>query len=216
MTFFEIFVSVIASAGGLGAILWISIKSVSKYLVEDLNKKYQLQLDKQLEEYKKTLDIEKSVHNSMLSNKVYITKSKFDVELAVYRDLSRLFMVMTKSCSFLFTEDNYYYDGKRSQEFWVKKSLDAIRAVDEAQNILYQNAAFIPESLYLQYEQVLQKCQDIVLALEPLAHNAFGSTEAEEKKKYVDLQKLCAKDILEDYDRLCKQLRDYLNRLDVL
>ena len=42
MTFFEIFVSVIASAGGLGAILWISIKSVSKYLVEDLNKKYQL------------------------------------------------------------------------------------------------------------------------------------------------------------------------------
>ena len=100
MTFFEIFVSVIASAGGLGAILWISIKSVSKYLVEDLNKKYQLQLDKQLEEYKKTLDIEKSVHNSMLSNKVYITKSKFDVELAVYRDLSRLFMVMTKSCSF--------------------------------------------------------------------------------------------------------------------
>ena len=216
MTFFEIFVSVIASAGGLGAILWISIKSVSKYLVEDLNKKYQLQLDKQLEEYKKTLDIEKSVHNSMLSNKVYITKSKFDVELAVYRDLSRLFMVMTKSCSFLFTEDNYYYDEKRSQELWVKKSLDAIRAVDEAQNILYQNAAFIPESLYLQYEQVLQKCQDIVLALEPLAHNAFGSTEAEEKKKYVDLQKLCAKDILEDYDRLCKQLRDYLNRLDVL
>lgn len=216
MTFFEIFVSVIASAGGLGAILWISIKSVSKYLVEDLNKKYQLQLDKQLEEYKKTLDIEKSVHNSMLSNKVYITKSKFDVELAVYRDLSRLFMVMTKSCSFLFTEDNYYYDGEHSQEFWVKKSLDAIHAVDEAQNILYQNASFIPESLYLQYEQVLQKCQDIVLALEPLAHNSFGSTEAEEKKKYVDLQKLCAKDILEDYDRLCKQLRDYLNRLDVL
>ena len=216
MTFFQIFISVIASAGGLGAILWISIKSISKYLVEDLNKKYQLQLDKQLEEYKKTLDIEKSVHNSMLSNKVYITKSKFDVELSVYRELSKLFMEMTKNCSFLFTEDNYYYDGKRSQKFWVKKSLDAIHAVDAAQNILYQNAAFIPESLYLQYEQVLQKCQDIVLDLEPLAHNSFGSTETEEKKKYIDQQTLRAKDILEDYDRLCKHLRDYLNRLDVL
>ena len=212
----ELLLAIVAGAGGLGAMIWVGVKAVAKYVVEDLNRRYQYELDKKLEAYKQELEADKAKRDSILSNKVYITKAKFDVEFKVYRALSERFFTMVRDCSFLFTAENYYYDGKRPKEFWVDKSIRAIRATDQAQSTLFQNAPFVSESLYDAYQAILLKCQEIIQMLEPLAHGAFQGWTPEEQAGFLRRARAAAEQVNEDYSRLCGELRAYLARLDIL
>lgn len=74
-TTLEIASSIMVSLGGAGVI----IISVANYLANriaiQLEDKYQLKLDKELEQYKANLE-----------QCTYVTKNKFDVELETYRN----------------------------------------------------------------------------------------------------------------------------------
>jgi len=216
MSFGELLTAIITSAGGIGAIVWVLVKSISKYVVDDINRNYQLQLDKELEQYKQELDLSKTVKSSVVESKQYITKTKFDIELQVYRELSQRFMEMVKCCRFLFTDEHYYFDDKYGKEFWIKKSLDAIEAVDSAQTVLYENAAFIPEEMYDEYCDILTRCQDIVLALEPLAPKSAIPWEEKDKLEYTQALSITTQEILDKFDSLNNKLRMYLNHLDII
>ena len=81
----------IVSAGGIGAIIIGVIKFTSNSIADALSKKYELKLNKELELYKAGVE-----------NKIYISKTKFDTEFQLYRQLSKSFTNMTKEVSQLF------------------------------------------------------------------------------------------------------------------
>ena len=69
--------SIVLSLGGGAAIALFIFHFMADRLAERLKGKYQLELDKKFESYKANLD-----------NKKYVTKTKFDAEFDLYRNVS--------------------------------------------------------------------------------------------------------------------------------
>ena len=85
---FKIIFGVTASIGAIGAFILFVIKLSAEKIAEALQKKYTLKFDKELEKYKTHLD-----------NKTYISKTKFDAEFEIYRDLSADFCSAVRDIS---------------------------------------------------------------------------------------------------------------------
>lgn len=81
MTVSEIVLSVLASVGGIGIVFTAVIKFSSDFIAKRLEERYSLKLNKELEKYK-----------SMVESKNYISKTKFDTEFEIYRNLSKTFL----------------------------------------------------------------------------------------------------------------------------
>ena len=79
----KIVLGILTSVGGIGAIIIVIVKFSSNIIAKGLEEKYRLTLNKELEEYK-----------SKLSNKTYISKTKFDTEFSIFRELSKAFFEM--------------------------------------------------------------------------------------------------------------------------
>jgi hypothetical protein len=63
----------------------VIIKFSSNIIAKRLDERYTLKLNKEFEKYK-----------SIIDNKTYISKTKFDTEFAIYRELSNAFFEMVK------------------------------------------------------------------------------------------------------------------------
>lgn len=70
----KIILCAISSAGGIGIVIIAIIKFSASRIAEKLSKKYEMKLQKELEKYKSGFD-----------NKIYISKTKFDIEFDLYR-----------------------------------------------------------------------------------------------------------------------------------
>ena len=81
----------------IGAVIVGVIKFSSSFIAERLHKKYEAELENKLETIKITL-----------GNKQYITKTRFDAEFTIYRELSRDFFEMALLCISLFPEGLSY------------------------------------------------------------------------------------------------------------
>lgn len=79
----EITLPMIASFGGIGAIIVAIVKISGDILAKNLAKRYEHQLALDREQYKKQLE-----------KKNYISKVKFDSEFAIYREMSEATMNM--------------------------------------------------------------------------------------------------------------------------
>lgn len=86
----QIVLGVIASVGGIGGVILIIIKFSVNAIAKHLEERYSLKLNKELEYYKSSLD-----------NKIYISKTKFDTEFGIYRELSKAFFEMVKNISIM-------------------------------------------------------------------------------------------------------------------
>ncbi len=86
----EIALTCIASVGGVGAIIIAVVKFSSSIMADRLSKKYQLQLDKEIEKFK-----------AELNKKEYVSKTRFDAEFSIYRELTSAFSRMVTNVSIL-------------------------------------------------------------------------------------------------------------------
>ncbi len=143
----EIALTCIASVGGVGAIIVGIVKFGGDKIAERLSMKYQLQLDKEKERYK-----------TELSKKTYISKTRFDTEFSIYRELTESFSKMMIAVSILvpyglvsvpINED----DRKKLEQ---ENYITAKKATVEAQDSLHANRAFISKELCEKYEEILK------------------------------------------------------------
>ena len=101
-TILEIGAAIVVAFGGAGAIIAGVTKFSVNQIADSLQKKYDLKLNKELEAFKNTLE-----------NKSYVSKTRFDAEFAIYRQLSGITVTMVKEVSQLFptftrdTRDDY-------------------------------------------------------------------------------------------------------------
>ena len=93
-----------------------------------------------------------------LENKRYMTKEQFDVQMQIYRDLSKnYFQILVKLCSI--SEEDFYkdtgsdFDKKRFEEYTYR---NIVTTISIAQNVLYENAPFIPKHIFQKYDELYE------------------------------------------------------------
>lgn len=202
----KIVLCVISSAGGIGAVIAIVIKFCSDFIAEQVMKKYENKLQKDLEKYKSGLD-----------NKVYITKAKFDAEFELYRNLSSSFFEAVKAVTTMIPAGYAIYPADKEDRKKYENELydKASSATVAAQDILCCNIAFIPKELYEKYNEILGLCRQQVGTFQNRWNvNYLATQEEKEHFSHEDFQ--CSREILAKFNTLNDELRDYISKLDIL
>ena len=202
----KIILCAVGSAGGIGVIIVVSIKWSANIIANHLSKKYEVKVTKELEKYKTGLE-----------NKIYISKTKFDVEFALYRDLSKSFFAMVKDITRMIPAGLAYYPANKEDREKYENELyeKALASTVSAQDYLSSNIPFIPEYLYNQYEEILQLCR-LQLGEFEERWNVYSDLTQEDKNRIPHEAFQRSRDIREKFDQLNKDLRKYLSSLDVI
>ena len=201
----KIIVTIVASAGGIGGVVVFLVKVIIEKIAERMSKKYEIKLNKDLEK-----------HKSNLINMNYISKTQFDVEFEIYRSLTKRYFTMMVSINNIFSP-NYRQDISNGVDLErIKK--DAINLVEktaDAQDCLFENAAFIPKNLYEKYDTILEKSLDLFWEYnDALCKEQLESTVL--NNEWCDERHQRAKTIDETYRELNNELRDYLRSLTIV
>ena len=202
----KIVLTIVASFGGIGGIILAVVKFSSGIIAERLSQKYELKLQKELEKYKSGLD-----------NKIYITKTKFDAEFELYRNLSSSFFEAVKAVTTMIPAGYATYpadeeDRKKYEDELYNK---ASSATVIAQDILCRNIAFIPKELYEKYNEILGLCRQQVGRFEDRWNVNYMVSQAE-KERFSPEDFKCSREILTKFYSLNDDLREYLSKLDII
>lgn len=171
-------------------------------IAKRLEEKYTLKLNKELERYKSNLD-----------NKIYISKTKFDTEFEIYRELSKAFFEMVKDISILIPSGLTSVPADPEKKYDEKIYKEAMESTVKAQDILNGNIPFISEEIYNAYTEILKLCRQQLNAFERRWNLSYLSPNKEEftTEEYNRTDVINQK-FLEANDKI----RKYIEKLDVL
>ncbi len=206
----EIAFAFIASAGGIGAIVVWVVRLGSDSIADRLSKKYQLQLDKEIEKYK-----------TELSKKEYVSKTRFDAAFQMYQTLSKqnLSLVYCAGETILFVRGAPCSDEEIAQ--LAQRFCDLL---NETQLVNRQYAPFIEKHVYDQFLGLENKASELFLLFKgwrqfrdgwsyPLRVCDQKYNDQQEIKQAMEMKQ---RTLASDSDKLLDSLRDYLGSLDVL
>lgn len=202
----KIVLGIITSLGGIGGIILLVIKFSCNMIAKRLEEKYTLKLNKELEQYK-----------SNLENKTYISKTKFDTEFSIYRELSKAYSEMVKSISKMIPTGvaKYPADEEQKREYDYKLYDNAAQATILSENVLNQNIPFIPSNFVDEYEIILNLCK-IQLNIFSRRWDAGVLVTQREKERLSSEDYNRTQEIKDSFNKLNESIREYLSKLDVL
>lgn len=196
--------ALLASVGGIGAVICFIVKFASGIIADKLSQKYELKMNKEIELYKNKLD-----------QKNYISKARFDKEFEIYQKLSEKVLDMTFSNYVLFpATDKVPPTEEERITFFNDRYTKAVQAYNEANRVIKASAPFISESMYNLFSELRDDCGKqiddyTVFVLEP----DYKENRAELREDY----KACwerTKKILHKRDEIIVELRRYLSTLE--
>lgn len=203
-TIVQIALGCIVSAGGIGGIIIAVVKLSAGMISDRLAKKYQLQLDKEMEKYKMEL-----------SKKEYVSRTRFETEFAIYRELTAAFSEMITHISILIPAG--YVEVPADEE--ARQKLDqehyeaANNAAVKAQNILYSNEAFIPKEFCDEYQNFLKLVRGQLLAYTRRFNVYYFG---EDKNDFTLEEYKRTSEIQQKWSAFIETIRSYLAKLDVI
>lgn len=163
--------AIIASIGGAGIIVCAVSGFVSERIAKRIDARYEQRLNKELEKYKTALE-----------HRRHITKTQFDREFDIYHNLSKTFFSMLVKLS-SFTEGTLELKElpKENKEIKLDEFIRMVETTSGAQDTLYENAAFIPKTIFEQYNAIYNKANDLFWLYEHrMREYAFGKIEYSE------------------------------------
>lgn len=199
--------AIIGSIGGAGAIISAVVKFSSNQIADALSKKYELKLNKELESYKAGLD-----------KKTYISRTRFDMEFAIYGKLSEAFLSMRDAVYWLFPSgiDHLPLEEDAQKTVFLDRYNKSGEAIEKAQTVLGANAPFIPAEFYNDFEEIRKMC------MHQFTRYTWCGDLANEKRRQSDgivrIADECyarTDEIFKKYDELIDKLRKYLENLEV-
>lgn len=198
--------AIIVSVGGIGAIITAVVYFSSNFIAERLQKKYELKINEKFEKYKADID-----------NKKYVTKTKFDAEFELYKNLSKNFFDLVKCISVLIPQGlvSVPADAGKREELDKKHYTAAYTALIAAQDQLNSNAAFIPEKFYNAYEEIRQLCNMQLSDFEERWNVGAFIPQGEKASLPYETYKRTG-EINDKFKQLNSELREYLSKLDVI
>lgn len=208
MTFKDIFAiasSIVLSVGGAGALICAFSSFLADRIAKRIDGKYQQKLDQELEKYR-----------GVIEQKKYVSQTQFDYEFEIYKKLSKAyFTVAVKTTSFASKYEQYEYLSMQQGDISNKEIYHLSKAICDAQNILFENAAFIPEEIYNDYYSLdiktnafFWKMQEKIKELPPIG-DALEETS-------VNCDKTLAKVIEAELGEINKKVRKRLESLAVI
>lgn len=149
-TVFKIVCTVIASIGGIGAIIVAISKFLSEKIAERLQAKYQHNLTMTLEQFK-----------SELTHKIYVTKSQYDLEVDLFRKLSKAFFQLLVVFAGIIECDKKGKNQNPNTNDIKGTVIRLIEKASDAQDILYENSIFIPVDIYQRYDKLNDRMNEL-------------------------------------------------------
>lgn len=199
----SIAVACIASAGGIGAIAFFTIKLTSNSIAEALLKKYELKMNKELELYKAGVE-----------NKIYISKTKFDTEFQLYRQLSKSFTNMNKEVAQLFP--TITKDVCEDYDKYKKQHDKAVDAIILAQDELSASAAFISADFYEKFSEIEVLCKRQLNDFQDFRMRPDAEKYRNECRELFQETYTRTHEINEKFKSLLETMREYISMLDVI
>lgn len=194
----------LAGVGGFGGIVIFVAKYISDMLAERISMKYQLILDKEKEQYK-----------TQLSKKEYISKTRFDTEFIIYRELIGCFSEMVNCANLLIPAG--YVEFPADKEEKEKADLDYFKSLEsayiKAQNSLHSNEAFISGSISESCKSFLHL---VSLQMRAYTRRFLIAYHGDDKYCFTSKEYDRTKEINNNWDTFINDVRSYLSSLEVL
>lgn len=202
----KIVLGILASIGGISAVILACIKFSVNIIAKRLEERYTLKLNKELEKYKSNLD-----------NKTYISKTKFEAEFKIYRELTKAFFEMVKDVSIMIPAGiaSYPADKEKREKYENNLYSNASKTTVIAQEVLNSNIPFIPSDLYEKYNEILGDCKVQLGVFEDSRNDLYRSLP-DEKEGFSSEDYKLSREILKKFNILNESIREYLSKLDVL
>ena len=202
----KIILAALASVGGVAGLIVLAVKFASNIIADRLSQKYEIKLQKDLEEFK-----------SNLSKKEYVSKTKFDTEFSLYRELSSAFAEMVKAIWVLILAGltNVPADDEDRKELDRKHYEAALPAVVNAQDTLNANIPFISENIYDGYSELLSLAR-VQLSEYEDRFNIYDLRPKAEKERFSADAYKRTYEMNEKWKALNNTIRDYISKLDVV
>lgn len=191
--------TIIVSLGGAGAIIVAISNFLANKIANRLEYKYQLKLDKELEIYK-----------AKLEQRTYVTKNQFDLELDIYRKITRGVFQFIVALNTTINKEDYPQHEEESAIY--SKVVDKAASLQE---LLYENAAFIPKQLYDECKELIElTTNQFWLYIERFRKYLIGEIAQEERVTNADKEALDM--IQKKADILNDHLRNYLQQVFIV
>lgn len=199
----QIAVTAIISAGGIGGIIIAVVKFSADKIAERMNEKFKASLSMELEKYK-----------SELTKKEYVSKTRFETEFQIYRELSGAFFDLVRGVNSIIAYGYHTVpaDENDRKQYDDENYIKTRKLLVDAQDLLQKNAPFITESLYDSFDEILKLSRMQVSVIEE-RYNVGNFFKDKGVPKTEDYQR--TKEILDKHQALQKELRDYLAKLEV-
>ena len=202
--------SCIVAVGGIGAVFTGVVKWSSDIIADRLSRKYQIQLEKEKEKYK-----------TELSRKEYISKTRFEAEFSMYKELSEknISMVYCVGEATVITRWAPCPDDEITDV--MQRLCDQINAAELANK---RYAPFIQEVFFDKYCMLEKQATEIFRLFKAWKQYRDGEQFAfvigenlyhnqEEVQEAIGTKQ---KALSNNSDNLLKELREHLRTLDVL
>ena len=206
----KLILAVLSSVGGIGTIIIFIVKMCSNIIADKLSKKYELNLNKELEKYKAGIE-----------NKTYINKARFDREFSMYQDLceKNITMVYDMGAVVVIARGGQYPNISNTQEFIHL----ALQHIHDADIVNKRYAPFIAKEIFESYKELRNQAFSIISLLDlwdmfetknytTINYNGTTYTRNAAKNEIEDKQKTISR----LSDDILDKLRDYLSSLDTL
>lgn len=202
----QIAVAAIISAGGIGGIIIGVVKFSANQIAERMSKKFEASLNKELEKYK-----------TELSKKEYVSKTRFDTEFSLYRELSKAFAEMIKGINLLIPSGLTLVPADQAERAEADKRhyQAAVPVVVKAQDTLFANIPFISEDIYSKYEELLRLGM-LQLSEYEDRFNIGDLRPQKEKESFSREAYSRTREMNEKWKTLNSLIRTYVASLDVL
>ncbi len=194
--------AVIVSFGGAAIIIAGIVKWSADRIAEQIIKKKDFEFSQKLEALK-----------SSLEKKNYISKTRFDLEIEIYRELSETTLLMVLDNNVLFQHFEILpKDEEKRREQRHKDFCKASESYNSAVNSILKNAPFIPEKMYKIFDDIRKLClTQIGLHRHCYSGKDHPSLMTQRDKGYMRTDEISTK-----LDQLIEQLRIHIASLDVL
>ena len=200
---FKIFIAIISSVGGIGTVIVLIVKWCSNIIADKLSQKYELKMNKELEKYK-----------AGIANKTYMSKTKFDTEFLMYRELSQTFAILVKECSQLFP--TFTKDVRNDYNIYKSIYNKCVNVIVNAQDKLNSCAPFISDSIFQAYMELEKLCKKQLNDFEYFRLQLNAKDYIEECLKEYRAAYKRTRIINDNYRQISTDLRKYIESIDVL
>lgn len=214
----QIGISCIVSAGGVSGIIILAVKFTSGIIADRLEKKYELKLQKELENYK--------LHNR---KKEYVSKARFDRAFAMYQELSEKHITMVYDAGEAVLVARGIYEDEDNRNSMVGDFIERFcEHCNEAQVSNKRFAPFISKEIFDKYCEIEQLGSTIFSLTKDW--NAFvtkkypETIQLKKQGKIIQMTQQSVREELEANqkklskasDEILDILRNYLSNLDII